>query len=214
MKQPPEQSGETTPVEPGYLTQPGYPVEETGVARDVSATPSTAGSWVPLSRLKGMPLVDVGTGNRLGDLEDVLLSHDHRYVEAYTVRGGFLRKGEAFPAGNATIGADAIAVRLPPRVEVASDVQRFKTLPGAHRLLSMALLTETGQIVGRVTDVRLDPHSGAVVGYEVRPASEGLADRMRRTPPRVLPATAIQQHGADALIVTDAAARQYLEDGA
>jgi hypothetical protein len=61
--------------------------------------------------------------------------------------------------------------------------------------------------------VRLDPQSGAVAGYEVRPASEGLADRIRRTPPRVLPATAVQQHGADALIVTNAVAQQYLEDG-
>lgn len=219
MQQPPEQTDQPTPMEPGYLTQPGYPVEQTGEQQEVSpeqpapAPPPSEGTWVPLSRLKGLPLVDVGTGRRLGTLEHVLLSRDYRYVEAYMVGGGFMHKDKAFPATDANIGADAIAIRLPPGAEGVEDIAHIKDLPSAHKLLSMPLLTDTGRVVGKVSDVRIDPHSGSVVAYEVRPASERLAERVRHVPPRVLPATAVQQHGADALIITDALARQYLNGG-
>ena len=226
MQQPPEQTdqptstGQPIPMEPGYLTQPGYLVESTGEQQEVSAArpapaaPPPAGeSWVLLSRIKGMPLMDVGTGRRLGTVDQVLLSHDYRYVEAYLVGGGFMQKGQAFPATDATIGVDAITIPLSPGAEGVQDIARIKNLPQAHRLLSMPLLTDTGRVVGKLSDVRINPHSGLVVAYEIRPPNEGLAERLRHVPGRVLPATAVQQHGEDALIITEAQAREYLNGG-
>ncbi len=220
MQQPPDRNDQSTPIEPGYLAQPGYPLEHTGgeqaapTAQPEHGAPPEGETGVLLSRLKGLPIVDVSTGTRIGEVEDVLLSLDHRYVEAFTVRGGFLRKEKAIPATGATIGEDAIAVRLPPGAEGELDATRAGSLPRAHRLLSLRLLTDAGRIAGKVVDVRLDPRSGLVLAYEVRPVDEGLADRLRRTPPHVLPATAVQQHGEDALIISDALARQYLVDEA
>ena len=170
--------------------------------------PAQSDAWVTLSQLRGMPLVDLATGRKLGTVEHVLLSVDYHSIVAFTVPGGILRKGKAYPAGDATIGADAITLR----VQDSGRRDNFDHLPTADRLISMRLLTETGRVVGQVMDMRIDPASHTVLGYEVRPVDEGLLSRLLRHETRVVPAAAIERHGVHALILPEAMARQYLGD--
>jgi uncharacterized protein YrrD len=172
--------------------------------------PAQSDTWVTLSQLRGMPLVDLATGRKLGTVERVLLSVDYHTVAAFTVPGGVLRKGKAYPAGDATIGADAITLRVQDSGRGSHD--NFDNLPTADRLISMRLLTETGRVVGQVVDMRIDPTSHTVLGYEVWPVDEGLLSRLLRHETRVVPTAAIERHGVDALIVPEAVARQYLGD--
>ena len=170
--------------------------------------PAQSDAWVTLSQLRGMPLVDLATGRKLGTVEHVLLSVDYHHMEGFTVSGGMLRKGKAYRANDATIGADAITMR----VRDAERNDSLNKLPAADGLISMRLLTETGRVVGQVVDLRIDPATHTVLGYEVRPVDAGLLSRLLRHETRVVPAAAIERHGVDALILPEALARQYLGD--
>jgi uncharacterized protein YrrD len=187
MRQPDEQS-----AQPDSGAQPMPPVQPD--------------QWVTLSRLRGMPLVDLATGRKLGTVEHVLLDVGYHSIAAFTVSGNMLRKGASYPASDATIGADAITLR----VRNAERDNSFDRLPTANGLISMRLLTETGRVVGQVVDMRVDPASHAVLGYEVRPVEAGLLSRLLRHEARVVPGAVIERHGADALILPEVLARQYL----
>lgn len=166
-----------------------------------------AGRFVTISSLMHLPVLDLGTGQRLGRVDNIILSSDHRTVEAYTSHGGFLRGTKAFPARGATIGQDAIV--LPPGALERFDKRSLRGLPLAGPVTGTRLLSDTGRVLGTITDVRMDPVTAEVVGYEVDPEDKSLLDRLRRRA-AVLPVTAVRRRGTDAWIVAEDDARRHL----
>lgn len=172
-------------------------------------TPSreAAERFVTVSSLMHLPVLDLGTGQRLGRVDNIILSSDHRTVEAYTSHGGFLRGTKAFPARGATIGQDAIV--LPPGALERFDKRSLRGLPLAGPVTGTRLLSDSGRVLGTVTDIQMDPVTAEVVGYEVNPEDRSLLDRLRRRT-AVLPVAAVRRRGTDAWIVAEDEARRHL----
>jgi sporulation protein YlmC with PRC-barrel domain len=168
--------------------------------------------WVVLSTIKGLPIVDLSTGARLGDVADLILSPTFRYLEAFTSGGSAFHRGNTFPARGSTIGVHAVT--LPRGAMENWDVRGLDQMPRASALIGMKLLTETGRIVGEIQEIRIDPNSGTVMAYEIHTPDHNLFDRLRRREAQLVPATAITQYGKDTVILQDAFAQQYLHDDA
>lgn len=214
----PAQAGQVgQPVQPvGQPGQPGqYPpaAMPPGTATDQpqpSQQPDGMGDegrWMRLSSLIGRSIVDLGSGTKVGEIEDVALSPDHRSMEAYVTKGRLLHGADAFPAHGSTIGADAVT--LPAGALQNFDTRRVEGLPLARTLAGMRLLTDTGRLIGTVKDLRFDPQTGAVLVFELEGTPGGFFQRLVHRS-NLLPATAVQQYGTDALIIGEADAQQYL----
>jgi hypothetical protein len=76
--------------------------------------PARSDTWVTLSQLRGMPLVDLATGRKLGTVEHVLLSVDYHHMEGFTVPGGMLRKGKAYRNGPESLRSFVGGCMAPP----------------------------------------------------------------------------------------------------
>lgn len=167
---------------------------------------ASAEDTVALASLTHMPIVDLGTGRRVGRVDDIILSADYRSVEAYASHSGFLRGTQAFPARGATLGPDAIT--LPPGTLDRFDKRSLRGLPLAGGLAGTRLLSDGGRVLGTVKDLRMDPRTAEVVGYEVTPEDRGLLDRLRHHTV-LLPVAEVRQRGTDAWIVAEDDARQH-----
>ena len=171
---------------------------------DRERTAST--QYVLLSALMNRPIIDLGNGRRVGSVESIVLDSHHQSVEAYATRGGFLRGTKAFPARGAHIGEDAIT--LPPGALDRFDMRSLRGLPIAHSVVGTRLLSEAGRVLGTIKDIRMDPRTADVLGYEVNPEDRSLLDRFtHRT--ALLPVDAVQRRGTDAWIVGEDNARRY-----
>lgn len=200
-------AGMVPPVQPVAPQAAGAaPASAAGHAHEMRAR-EDVGRFVTLSSLMHLPIVDLGTGRRLGRVDNIILSSDHRTVEAYTSHGGFLSGTKAFPARGATIGQDAIV--LPPGALERFDKRSLRGLPLAGPMTGTRLLSDTGRVLGTVTDIRMDPATADVVSYEINPEDRSLLDRLRHRA-AVLPVAAVQRRGADAWIVAEDDARQHL----
>jgi sporulation protein YlmC with PRC-barrel domain len=87
------------------------------------------------------------------------------------------------------------------------DAQGLKGMPLARPLVGMNLMTDDGRVVGKVTDLRFDPDTRAAA-LRV----EGTSNLLQRLIHQgsTLPASAMQAYGQDALVLSDAAAKQHL----
>jgi len=170
-------------------------------ARDEAA----ARAWVRLTALLGRSLLDLENGRRLGKVEDLVLTRDYRFVAGFVAQDAALALPPVYPARGATIGEDAIV--LPAASLQNTSPESFKGMPLARRLLDMRLVTVGGKLVGKMTDVRFDPETHEVF---LQVEDEGNLLRRLLHQSTVIPATAVQTYGQDVLIVSDAAARQYL----
>ncbi len=166
-----------------------------------------ARAWVRLTTLIGRPLLDLENGRRLGRLDNLALTRDSRFVAGFVVQDAAISLPPVYPARGATIGQDAIVLPAASLQDVSPE--SFRGMPLARRLLEMPLVTVGGKLVGKVTDVRFEPETFTVF-LQVEDEGNLLQRLLHQF--TVLPATAIQTYGQDVLIVSDAAARQYLAD--
>jgi sporulation protein YlmC with PRC-barrel domain len=168
---------------------------------------SLANAWVRLTSLLGRPLLDLENGRKLGRVENLVLTRDHRFVAGFVAQDASVAVPPVYPARGATIGEDAVV--LPAASLQEFSPESFRGMPLARRLLGMAIVTAGGKIVGKVTDVRFDPQSHEVF-LQVEDEGNLLQRLLRQS--TIVPATAIHTYGQDVLVVGEAAARQYLSD--
>ncbi len=180
--QPPIQQPDMQPPQPETAPQP------TG--------PSPRGGWITFSALRKRPLVDRTAGTALGEVHDILLNLQMDRIEAFTTKGGFLRGSTYVPFGGSTIGTDAITYQ--PGSLSGQDTAWLDTLPKASNILGAPVLSENGQALGKVADLRFDQSSGQLTGIEIAPERTGLL--ARRSKERLLPASGIARIGPDAVI--------------
>lgn len=166
-----------------------------------------ADAWVRLTALIGRTILDLENGRKLGTLDNLVLTHDYRFVAGFVAQDATVSPPPVYPARGATIGEDAIVI---PAASLQNfSPQSFRGMPLARRLLGMKLVTVGGKVVGKVTDVRFDPQTDAAFLY-VEDEGNLLQRLMRQA--TLLPMTAIRTFGQDVLIIGEEAAQQYLGD--
>jgi uncharacterized protein YrrD len=197
---PPPQPPGYQPNQPGSTAQPpmqppGSTAQQPGAQYQQTGAPSQ-GNWITLSALRNRSLVDRSAGTVLGTVHDVLLNPQMDRIEAFTTKGSFLRSGTHVPFRSSTIGADAITYQ-PGSLE-GQDTSWLDTLPQASNILNVPALSENGQALGKVADLRFDQNTGQLVGIEIAPERTGLFSH--RGSEQLLPAEGIARIGPDAVI--------------
>ncbi len=139
------------------------------------AQPTPPGThWFSFSQIRGHPVVDVSTGEKIGEVGDLLLNAERRMVEAFATKVGLLHLHgpEVIPAASASIGADAITFR--PGGQGQPDHAALKALPKVSDMIGVHVLTNTGRLLGTVDDARFDQNTKMLLALEVKPADAGI----------------------------------------
>jgi uncharacterized protein YrrD len=150
--------------------------------------------------VKGLTVISIADGQRLGSVTEVYLDPDGRSVTAFAIGHGssLLSTGDdsarLLDAGDVrAIGPDALMVADAGVLEVPTGgVQRFRL----DDLLKRKVVSESGEYVGQVAAVEFDDRGMQVTGIEVSP---GFFKSNR-----VLQATHVINIGEELVIVSDA----------
>src|SRR4051794_20505982 len=123
------------------------------------------------SDLKGRSVVDLDAGETLGRVEDLILDPDGQRLAGLIITTGrtILDPGRELlvpAAAIHAIGPDALTVRA----WEAGDADTLGSLPRLGDVRGKHVVTQSGETVGTLSDVMLEPASGQVLGYGLRPS--------------------------------------------
>lgn len=149
-----------------------------------------------LSLLKGLPVYEKSTGEKLGEVFDLSLSDDAR------VEGVLLRKGIVFKRNLLipfqsidSFGVDGIMVEDSAVFQPADD--SYHIFEGKEKLVGKPLLSSAGEQLGLLEDVYFQEELGTIVGYECSDGFFADITEGKRVVKTNLPPTI----GKDAIIV-------------
>ena len=162
--------------------------------------PSGRGNWVTFSRLRGHPLIDISAGKTIGTVDDLLLNQQRQAIQAYLTKGSLFHKSNLVPAMLAKIGADAVTFQ--PGALAGQDTSWLETLPRASHIMGMRVLSNSGQLLGKVEELRIDPESATLAALELAPEQTGIPHRLGGAR-RLLTANSIISYGPDTIIALE-----------
>lgn len=124
------------------------------------------------TEIAGLPVVSVAEGEALADVKDVLYHPDEGRLLGFTLnKRGFLRgpmKAVLPIAGVSAIGRDAVMVADAGACEEQSrGTGPVAETSGGRNVIGNDVLTDTGQRIGKVTDIVVAAESGEVLGYQL-----------------------------------------------
>lgn len=161
--------------------------------------------------LRRRPVVDVEDAEKIGETQEVVVNPGSARVAGIAVSSGvsFIggQKQLLIPASSVyAIGPDAIMVRRPPSGDDAPPY--LAALPRVSDLAGRRVVTDTGKLIGSISDVLFDSQDGRIIGYEFKPpnASSGLDALLgvaRGRPLRYVRAESNLRIGAHLMVVPD-----------
>ena len=156
-----------------------------------------------VSDLVGKTIVSSQTGDRMGQVADVLLDPQSNRVLGLVIGGGVFGGEHVLPFGDVqTLGTDAVVARSADGVLDAKQWrERGVEVARSSALKHKRVLTAGGRLLGQINDVLLDD-VGIVEAFEIsRSGFAGLVRRRSR-----LHQGSDVTIGTDAVLVSDAAA--------
>ena len=152
--------------------------------------------------LVGLPVVELETGETVGEVRDVLFTAGGAFHSLLIERGGLLSAARILGKGQiSAIGEDAVTVLNRAGVETFRDETGTVRglIEGDVHFVGKDVLTQNGNLLGRVEDVYLDDNLYTIVGYEV---SEGFLTDLKEGR-KVLRAHPGFMVGGDTLLVPE-----------
>jgi uncharacterized protein YrrD len=133
------------------------------------------------SDLVGLPVVTLA-GDDIAEVRDVVYDPAEGQVIGFTLnkRGRLARRLGRFLAQDRVSAVGANAVMVADETALTEDPPHDRD-PGSGNVLADKVLTDSGVLIGTVTDVVVDTESGTVVGYEVEPVDEPAGRHGRRS---------------------------------
>ena len=119
------------------------------------------------STLKGLTVVSMSEGTKLGSVDDVVIGPQGLRVVALRVSG----PDQAFdiPFDKiAQIGADAVTVESSRVAQVVGKGDPISDLPGLDQLTRLKVVDAAGALVGQVGGIDVDAATGRVLSLAVR----------------------------------------------
>jgi uncharacterized protein YrrD len=164
-------------------------------------TPTTR-KW---SDMKGLAVIAIDTGMRVGTLENFYFDPQHNSIYALQVKTGLFGH-RALPTSviNA-IGADAVTFATEEQLIKANDDEIIAKMPLGSTVLAYRVLSEGGTVIGTVGNIILDisvPTELKVVSFEL---AAGLRARISNHYP-TFDASQVGRYGGDVIVIPDAIA--------
>lgn len=153
-----------------------------------------------LNEMIGKAVMSTANGQKLGTVSDALLEPDGTSMLGLVVGSGMLGKDRVLPLSDIqTVGADAILVRTDQHMLSAREWRQSEVdATRSSSVRGRRVVTDAGQQIGRVSDLLIDEHTGALAGLEVEESSLGGL-RHRRS---VVNAPPMPRIGPDAVVVS------------
>lgn len=204
-EQPPMQPPEQPPGQPGFPPPPMPPssFQQPGVpptAQQPMQPPAPGTHWFAFSQLRGFPLVNIGSGEKIGEVGDLLLDEHRRVAQAFVTKVGFihLRGPTYIPMADANIGRDAITFQ--PKAITERDIEHMKSLPKVSELIGIRALSNIGELVGTVADAHFDQDDGTLLAFEIKPEGAALRQRMLSSQNMTLPVSGVVSFGPNLIV--------------
>ena len=121
--------------------------------------------------LKGRAIIDVEAAEKIGALHDVILDLSAVRVAGLAVSAGVsfigAQKQMLLPASAVhAIGPDALMVRRPPMQDAVHS--HLTSLPRLSDLSGRRFISDTGRLIGQLSDLFFNGSDGRIIGYEFR----------------------------------------------
>ncbi|MBT2754623.1 PRC-barrel domain-containing protein [Mesobacillus foraminis] len=149
------------------------------------------------SLLKGLPVINLQDGTRLGDICDLSVSGDGRVKALLLKKGTFIKKTFSIKVENVdSFGWDGVMVKDQSVLEALQGPPEF-TLEHQGKLSGKMMYSQEGEQLGLFEDVYFQEELGTIVGYEL---TDGFFSDIT-TGKRVIKAADPPAIGKDAIIV-------------
>ncbi len=152
--------------------------------------------------LRGIAVVSVEEGEKVGTVVDLLFDLQARKVVAFRLTQSTLRRsGGQFISMDdiESIGPDAIMIQNRQRVRLEKDHRAFQNMPDLSAVSSLRVVTEDGTYVGNLSTFQFDQKTGQLTEIEI--TGGGMLDMLRRN--KQVPASAVVSVGTDVIVVPD-----------
>jgi uncharacterized protein YrrD len=152
--------------------------------------------------LKGIAVVSIKQGEKVGTVDDVLFDMENRRVIAFKlIKPGFLRSGGiAITMEDVeSIGKDAVMIQHRDRIRDLKNERDLQARPGYSDLSALRVVTQDGTYVGNLSTVQVDPQTGKLTQIEI--TGGGLIDRLRRN--QVVEMDEVVSLGTDVVVIPD-----------
>lgn len=148
-----------------------------------------------LKQLKGIAIVSVAAGEKLGVVDDVILdTQELRLAALRLTSGGLLHKEHQYVPISAirSIGTDAVMVGEATAIQ-ATPGERASGYHSLDEIGKLKVVTADGTYLGTLATVHLDPSSRQLTEFEI---NTGLLHTNKR-----IPAESVTSIGADVMVV-------------
>ncbi|MGA9227647.1 MAG: PRC-barrel domain-containing protein [Mesobacillus sp.] len=150
------------------------------------------------SLLKGLPVYELASGQKLGEVCDVSISSSGSVVGLLVKKGAFIKKTCQVKVGNVvSFGCDGIMINDQSALE-SMETEPEYTFEHHQSLAGKKLLSKEGEQLGLLEDVYFMEEMGTIVGYEL---TDGFFSDITNGK-RVVKSIDPPAIGKDAIIVT------------
>lgn len=154
------------------------------------------------STIKGMSIVTIDSGKRVGTVDDFYFIASDHAVRALLVKTGLFGHRALMSSTLNAIGQDAITIKDENELIPEHSDSQLSTTPLGSSLLSYKILSESGVFIGTVHDILLDASNSATLRVDSYELQGGLRERWsgEYTSIRV---EHVVRYGQDVIIVKD-----------
>lgn len=153
--------------------------------------------------LGGLAVVTLGSGERVGRVDDVIFHPADGRIAGFVVGGGGLfARAKFLPITHVqAIGTDAVTINAgdTEALTEAKPIESDPALLAVKSLDGRPVLTQSGSVIGKVADAEVDTEALTVTALLL---STGLLDNALHGRPS-MPYAHVQTIGADSVIVSD-----------
>lgn len=119
------------------------------------------------SLLKGLPIFELKTGSKIGEVCDLNISNDGIVRGLLVKKGVFFKKTYIINVQNvSSFGFDGVMIEDREVLEPLTEHKEF-TFENRDRLLGRMMMTNEGERLGMLEDVYFLEEAGTIVGYEL-----------------------------------------------
>ena len=119
------------------------------------------------SLLKGMPIVDVKSGAKIGEVSDIQITGEGNVKGLLVQKGAFLKKTFLIDINDvSSFGWDGVMVHDQSALQPLKDKSDY-TFESENSLAGKVMMTREGEKLGLLEDVYFQEEVGTIVGYEL-----------------------------------------------
>jgi uncharacterized protein YrrD len=152
--------------------------------------------------LKGIAVVSIEEGEKVGVVDNVLFDLDPKRVIAFKlIKPGLLRSGAfILPMEDVeSVGPDAVMIRNRDKIREQKGDRDYQNRPDLTSLSKLRVVTQDGTYVGTLATVQFDPKTGLITQLEV--TGGGFMDRLRRN--QIVDVAEAISIGTDVAVIPD-----------